>query len=60
MFSSKKLSTRLGNKFLTVGVNLFSVIIRLKKRSFLRAISDSIEFRPDSFRISFMGENFGT
>ena len=45
----KKLLVLLSNKLFTAGDIFGSFIRRPKNRSFVIAISDSIEFKPDNF-----------
>ena len=47
----KKLLVLLSNKLFTAGDIFGSFIRRPKKRSFLIAISDSIEFKPNRFEV---------
>ena len=57
---SKKLLVLLSKRFLSGGVILGSVINRPKNNSFLVAISDSVEFRNESFSSKGPGANSGT
>ena len=55
MLASKKLSSQLENRDLTAGVIFGSVIKRPKNISFLRSISASMEFKPESLSRSELG-----
>ena len=56
----KKLSTLLEKRNLTTGVIFGSVITRPQNISFLRSISDSMEFKPESLSRSELGAQLGT
>ena len=56
----KKLSTLLENRNLTTGVIYGSMIKRPQNIRFLRSISDSMEFKPESLSRSELGAKLGT
>ena len=55
MLASKNLSTLLENRNLATGAISGSVIKRPQNISFLRSISDSVEFKPESLSGSELG-----
>ena len=58
--ASKKLSTLPENRSLTTGAIFGSVIKRPQNISFLKSISDSMEFKPESLSRSELGAKLGT
>ena len=55
MLALKKPSSLLENRYLTAGAILVSVIKRPQNISFLRSISASMEFKPESLSRSELG-----
>ena len=60
MLASKKLSSLLENRDLAAGAIFDSVIKRPQNMSFLRSISASMEFKPESLSTSELGAKTGT
>ena len=59
MLASKKLSTLLENRNLTTEAIFGPVIKRFKNITFLRSISDSVEFKPESLSRSELSAKLG-
>ena len=60
ILASKKLSNLLENGSLTTGAIFGSVIKCPKNIGFLKSISDSMEFKPESLSRSELGAKLGT